>query len=734
MRQGNIYLAFFCRFFRLIAMKKLFCSLAFFLFLAQVMMAQTPQLALVLSGGGARCFAHIGVLKSLDEAGIKPDLIVGTSMGAVIGGLYAIGYTGEEIEQLFLAIDWDEIFLDKVNRDQLYISQKRWSPIGTFYLRIDEEYHLQAARGLVGGQRIMNTLSYLTYKAAHIRDFNDFSIPFRAVATNLVNGSTKVFKEGVLAEAMRASSSIPSIMEPFRIDGDIYLDGGITMNLPTAVAREGGAMFIIASQVNSILRDEARLTNVISVLDQTLNIAINQKTAVSALDADFLIESQLPNYYAYDFKKIKEIIDLGKAATTAQLSQLSTLPQEGVVNTPTYLANTILATQIKIDGNVYVSAEKIRRMAGIQRGKSYSAEEIYTACERIFNSQLFDYVYPVINQNGETYCVKIICKEAHRRRVGLNLNYNENDHLSLGIVWQHDNLFLKNSKFIGAASIGGQREFSADFTKNFGRIWGGYYRFQPYIKESKHYSYDDEHRKVAGVNSFEKGISGGVGGFASNFAVLEAYAYAYQKRLYKDILNANFPDREHFSSGLGIKLYHESLNNYTFPMCGAQINAKFNYAQEGKLSNSSYKKILIRSKFVVPLENKLSGILALDYGSYFGDEVTNLDPFYVGGLDSFIGWYQKEYSAPIYKLVSLSLRYRYLRNWYFDLQVNGANFSATDMWKLVPSDVYTAGGIRIGYDSVFGPVRGAVSFNDDNMFNYYLSVGYSFGSREFSGR
>ncbi|HOA29380.1 MAG TPA: patatin-like phospholipase family protein, partial [Candidatus Cloacimonadota bacterium] len=219
-----------------------------------------------LSGGGARGFAHIGVLKVLEEEGLKPDYISGTSIGAIIGALYAMGYNAAQIESLSLEIDWKQIFNSRHSRKDLYIGQKRWAPYGIITFELKDNFSPRLPSGVYNVNNVNLKLFELYAAASTVKDFRDLQIPFSCIATNLVTGKPKVFTEGSIMQALRASMSIPSILEPFEIDGDIYVDGGIAQNMPITMAQDMGADSVVGIKVNSSLRNQDQLHNLIDVL------------------------------------------------------------------------------------------------------------------------------------------------------------------------------------------------------------------------------------------------------------------------------------------------------------------------------------------------------------------------------------------------------------------------------------------------------------------------------------
>ena len=290
---------------------------------------ERPKIGLVLSGGGARGFAHIGVLKVLEENNVPIDYIVGTSMGSIIGGLYAIGLTPEEIEIGVKGIAWDKVFNDFANRD--YKSYRRKQDDYDFFdihrIGINKD-GVQISPGLIEGQQIELALDRLAYPGFHITDFDQLRIPYRAVATNIENGEPFIIKSGNLARAMRASMSIPGALPPITIDDTLLVDGGIANNVPIDIVREMGADIVIIVDVSAPLEKKEDLKSGIDITGQLTTI-LTRRIADSQIktmkEDDVLIVPGEQEISSSDFNKYPELIDAGYTSASDQLEQIKKL-------------------------------------------------------------------------------------------------------------------------------------------------------------------------------------------------------------------------------------------------------------------------------------------------------------------------------------------------------------------------------------------------------------------------
>ncbi|CAN7698604.1 patatin-like phospholipase family protein [Cupriavidus necator] len=287
-----------------------------------------PRICLVLSGGGARGAAHIGVLKVLEAMRVPVDCIAGTSMGSLVGGAYATGMAPAEMERLVGGLSTDKIFKERPPRQDLTIRRKQDDFTNLFTPEIGVQASgLLLPKGAVSGVQLETVLRQLA-KAPGYRDFDQFPIPYRAVATDLVAGTPVVFSQGELANVMRASMSVPGAVAPAEYEGRLLVDGGLTDNLPVDVARKMGADVVIAVNLGTPLMKREELTSLIGVTGQMLNILTEQNVRASLASlrpTDVLIEPALGDFSATDFDHLPATIPIGEAAARKVADRLAPL-------------------------------------------------------------------------------------------------------------------------------------------------------------------------------------------------------------------------------------------------------------------------------------------------------------------------------------------------------------------------------------------------------------------------
>ncbi len=285
-----------------------------------------PSVGLVLSGGGARGFAHIGVLKVLEENRVPVDYVGGASIGGLIGALYAMGKTPAEIEELIGTLNWDRLFASSTSFDNLSFRRKedRRNIPGPIPLR-GKPNDLRLPTAFNSGHEIGVLFDRVTLPYARVNDFDDMPIPFRTVGTNMVDGTSVELKSGSLSRSLRATMSIPGVFAPVEIDGKILSDGGLVNNIPTNVVKAMGADILLVVNIETQLADRESLENLLGVLAQTINISTADNSRRSLREADIIIAPDLEGFTTASFSDSKALIKLGYEGAKAKETVLAGL-------------------------------------------------------------------------------------------------------------------------------------------------------------------------------------------------------------------------------------------------------------------------------------------------------------------------------------------------------------------------------------------------------------------------
>jgi len=401
---------------------------------------ERPKIGLVLSGGGARGLAHVSILKMIDSLNIPIDFVVGTSMGGIAGALYAIGYSGEEIEELALGNDWLELLSDVPARNMLpYIEKK---DDGKFQLEFDVvNFRPVPPSGLIHGQKISLRFSKLTYAYEHITDFDQLPIPYRCLAVDLLTGDEIVLKSGSLAKAMRSTMSIPSLFTPVDWGDYMLIDGGLLNNLPIDVAVEMGADIIIAVNVGRPKRQRHELNTILEILEQSITIPEYNRQAKNAPLADILIAPQLEDLSPADFshKNIEEIVRRGKKSAHDNLDKLIELKNnlmifrnESKISSPD---SSLIIYGVTISGNTSLPFTYIYNLLNIKPGGQFDPDSVDNHVREMYKTDYFkkiDYEVQPVKLNFVRLFFRI--KELQKPVIH-NVTISGNQNLSFGFIY-----------------------------------------------------------------------------------------------------------------------------------------------------------------------------------------------------------------------------------------------------------------------------------------------------------
>ena len=348
-----------------------------------------PRVGLALSGGGARGFAQIGVLQVLEENNIPIDIIVGSSMGSIIGGLYAVGYSPKEIEQITKDIDWSTIMVDKPPRTSLFIGQKQERGRAILQFRF-KGLKPAIPQAITPGQKLTSILTNLTLTANYptSSDFDQMKIPFRALACDLISGEKVIIAKGNLAEAMKASSAIPLLFTPVAIDTMLLVDGGLINNIPVDEVKDFDVDLVIGVDTVSKLREKEKLQAPWEVADQVTTIMQREKNATQRTKADILIQVDLDDYKSDSFQQASQIIEAGKKEALNYVNQINNILDFSTKNDLS--SDSYKVKKIIIKSVDYFSKEIVGKIiySKIQGYTSY--QDIYLTLKNIYDTGYFD--------------------------------------------------------------------------------------------------------------------------------------------------------------------------------------------------------------------------------------------------------------------------------------------------------------------------------------------------------
>jgi NTE family protein len=708
--------------------------------------APRPKIGLVLSGGAARGLAHIGVLKALEEQGIKIDAIAGTSMGAVIGGLYASGYKIDELEKLALEIDWKQALSDAPPREDVPFRRKQDDRdfLVKQKLSFRDDGSLGLPLGVIQGQ---NLALLLESKFAHVsdtRDFDKLPIPFRAVATDIASGEKVVFRKGHLPRVIRASMSIPAVFAPVELDGRLLVDGGITDNIPLDVAREMGVDIAIVVDIGTPLRSRKQLNTVVDVLTQSITLMTrrNSEEQLATLHKDdVLIQPPLSSFGVADFGRAQEMIDAGYRATRildARLAHLRPIPRVdaelAAARQPSQ--RTPVITAIKVENDSKVSDEVIRYYIRQPIGEPLDLVRLQRDMGTLYGLDYFEQVQYRVTHKGQDQTLVINARGKRSGtdylRLGLNLSddMRGDSAFNLGASYRMNGINSLGAEWLTRVQIGDQQELYSEFYQPLDA--GSRYFIAPFIDvESQNIEAVLDNDPIAeyrlerygfGLNLGRQiGTSGEI-----RLGVGEAWGKADVRIGEQDLPS------ESFSEGYyQLKYSFDSLDNVYFPHAGEDIGLTFRQFEPNLGSDKGYRQ------WELKLDKAMSSgpdtvILGGRYGRTLDEAEVVTSSFVLGGARQLSGFRQDALSGQNISLMRAVYYRRLTPRSYLPLDFPlyiGGSLERGRAWNNdneFDSGYINAASVFLGFDTPLGPLNFSYGLNDDNQKALYLNLGQTF--------
>lgn len=578
------------------------------LFLATVVCGQNrrPKIGLVLSGGGAKGVAHIGILKAMEEAGLTPDYITGTSMGSIMGGLYAIGYTADELKDFALNIDWDRILTNKVPLDKVTFEEKAYYGryLLDFYMKGKE---LQLPTGVIEGQALLELFSKITRPVHEISDFNQFPIPFACVAANIVTGEPVVLNKGSLALSMRASMAIPTVFTPVKLDGKLLVDGGLVRNMPVDEVKAMGADIVIGVFVSADLAPEEEMKSLVKILSQSALINSVYDSRKQLAKCDILIQPNLKGYSTSSFHSASGIYERGVEAGKQYVSLFKHLadslkqigPLHQIVKPAIQDAYTF--DSIQIDGNKLITNDFIIGKMRFSPGKRITIEELDKRIAMTYGSQYFERITYQIHGEPGHRILKLHVVE--RADIQFRFSYFYDSENKGGIIGNATfrNLMLNNSRLILEAKLSVQPTVFADYFKYIGKKQNVALGLSGLFSKNELPTYDS-----AGVKKQVLGSDYFSGAFKIQSTHLQNSTYgmevnysgihlkpkeAYETVDFKHQVKYNIDQLKYSSTKFKAFYQFNNLNDRYFPTRGMNVNLEISATTNtnGELKIKNYK-------------------------------------------------------------------------------------------------------------------------------------------------
>ncbi len=432
-----------------------------------------PKIGLTLSGGGAKGLAHIGILQAIDSAGLKIDYITGTSMGSVVGGLYAAGYSGDSIEVLAKSLDWELLFSSSPQLDQISIEEK--SEYNSYALTVPiEKKKLKLGTGIIEGQELWLKLSELFHPVYDITDFSKLPIPFKCIGTDLETGNAVAMDHGNIVTAIRASMAIPSVFTPVQYENKLLVDGGIVNNFPVLDVKEMGADYVIGVNLNQGLSKAQQLNTSIDIIMQIVFFKDAAFFDQHKAKCDLFILPELKGYETADFAFSDSIIDCGKETGNLYYPYFKRMAdslnniygENGFVKDRLPKNKQININKFSVDGLKNTKENFFFGLLNLKTNKNYTDEQLNEAIHRVYGSRYYDIIrYSfVADQNGATE-MHFAVEESPLSAVKFGINYNDFTKLGLKFNLTSRELLFKESRAMVSVQISENPRLYAEYFK-----------------------------------------------------------------------------------------------------------------------------------------------------------------------------------------------------------------------------------------------------------------------------
>lgn len=701
-----------------------------------------PKIGLALSGGGARGGAHVGVLRKLEELGVPIDYIAGTSMGAIIGGFYAAGYSADEIETLLNETDWNAAVTDQPLRRERTMRKKELEAEFLVPFRVGfNRGRFQAPLGAIEGQQLDQIFQRILLPVVEISVFDRLPIPFRAVATDLVSGEEVVLSRGSLGDSLRASMSVPGVFSPVSIGGRLLVDGGMANNLPVSVVREMGADIVIAVDISAPLLTEEQLTSMLSVTEQLTNFLTRRTTEqqIASLGPnDLLIVPELGDFSSVDFAGAGQLVPLGEQAADALRDQLSALSAAGRPTRPGQEQRALPDFEVgfvEIRNNSVLNDELIRSRLAVKPGQKLDLAALDRSVDQIYSLDVFQSVSYDLVQNEQGERGVEVTAEARSwgpnyLQLGLELSndFSGNSDFKLGAGYMRNALNPLGGELRVLGSMGREDELRFDYFQpiDFSARW--------FVNPKARWIRRNYSLWVEDIRFAELEIAGWdtTLGLGRNFGSTDLLRLDYQYgRAEAELITGFLPFDYDDSIDVGeleLSYRHDSLDSLYFSTSGALHNLAFRYADDALGSSQDFQQAEA-SGLLTGTRGKNSLVLAYEAG-YSLDDDAPLESWYrMGGFTRLSGLAPAQLSGRHSALASLAF-YRRLNEVRLLPVYAGLTLEAGNVWNtssdVALDDLRFSTSLFLGAESPLGPLYFAVGYSDSGDSAVYFYIGNPF--------
>ncbi len=731
-----------------------------------------PKVAVVLAGGGAKGAAHIGVLKALEEMHIPVDIITGTSMGAYVGGLYATGMSADEIESFIYSVDWNSGYRDRVDRSQRRVRDKeyedRYQITTDLGLRFGE---VRAPTGVVQGQNMLRVLRETTGNLGRFDSFDELAIPYRSVATDILELDEVVIGNGYLVDAMMASMSVPGALPPYKLNGHMLVDGGVVNNMPVDVARAMGADVVIAVDISTDYKTEDDFTGLFTVADQLSNYLVRRSTQqqVETLqEHDVYIRPNVGQMETVEFDKMPWAFQSGYDITKEMESKLAGLRLSNAeyqkyidhkqeVRKKLVYGDDRVVDEIVIVNNTHYSDVLLTNRLELETGRKIETAEIEKAVENLYALDRFELItYHFEEVDGSNLLVFDVNEKSWgpnylNFRFFLEDDFDTDSQYGIGMSTNFTNLNSHGAEMALNVEMGTDKLIEAEL---YSPVLSSQEFFVAgkvaYSSEGRNLPVSDDDSSLSSVNDF---LPVSYTEFVSEIAIGIQPTLWQELRLggryssgnielstLASVGNLDFERR-----GLFANYRLDTLDDFAFPTRGLLVDLEYLVSHDTspeEIGQSKPKDIV--EDTVYEIDARFKGAMSYQRHTLVGqaeysfvqskNSSITLDPRELGGFLHLSGIPRNSLIGQNLFFSSLVYRYKWFDNDFglFEAPVyvgasleHGGTWSDNDL-KLNEAPLYNAASIFFGVDSPIGPIMLAYGRTEQDMEAVYLIVGTSF--------
>ena len=723
---------------------------------AQDPMPDNPKIGLVLSGGGAKGLAHIGVLKVIDSLGVRVDYIGGTSMGSAVGGLYAAGYTGKQLDSIFRVIDFDVLLGDKVPRPSKTFQERKNSEKYGISLPV-KNFKIQLPSSISRGQNLFNLFTKLTLDVSAISDFSQLPIPFYCMATDIETGASVVMDRGNLAEAISISSTLPTLFQPLEHDGALLMDGGIANNYPIEYLKTKNLDFIIGVSVEEDLLTKEEINSISDILAQISNFKSAEGLEDKIQLTDLFIEPDVEDFSIISFNKGAKIIKSGEVSVTPFLSQLKRIARtQNYTKVPkkNIGLDALKFNTVQIDGNEKYTDSYVFGKLRFRRDETISFKDFSSGVNNLLatnNFEAFRYRFSPL-PNGSYNFTGYIKETTNTTLLKLGLHYDKVLKSSLLLNLTKKQFLMKNDVLSLDFILGDNSRFNFDYYIDKGFYWsiGLNFKYTDF-KYDINPLFFDATLPMEIDNALPTTISDLTASFFVETLIKKDLSFKLGARFKRLSIEASSPslvnvfqaseyqiENSDFFS-LNTSLRYDTLDNIFFPIKGLLFETDGNLFLTASSAEDFTQFLNVKTNIAKAflIAKELSMMVGIEGGFRLGNDNISALNFGLGGYArNHINNYGNMFGYDFFSLSGNSfvkayfnMDYEFYKRHHLNFSGNfsniGDNIFVTKNWLELP--YFSGYALGYGLETIFGPIELKYNWSPENNFEgVFINLGYWF--------